>query len=35
MFESLQKRLMAEAIPYFIPKDKNLSLLPGETQLPE
>ncbi len=35
MFEGLQNRLMAEAIPYFIPQDKNLSMLPGETQLPE
>lgn len=35
MFEGLQNRLMAESIPYFIPKDKNLSMLPGETQLPE
>jgi len=35
MFEGLQNRLMAESIPYFIPHDKNLSMLPGETQLPE
>lgn len=35
MFESLQSRLMAEAIPYFIPKDENLSMLPVEIKLPE
>lgn len=35
MFEGLQNRLMGELIPYFIPKDKGLSMLPGETQLPE
>ncbi|QDT44453.1 hypothetical protein Pan241w_45620 [Gimesia alba] len=35
MFEGLQNRLMAESIPYFIPKQKTLSMLPGETQLPE
>ena len=35
MFEGLQNRLMAESIPYFIPKDKNLSMLPGETPLPD
>ena len=35
MFEALQSRLMAEAIPYFIPKDENLSMLPVEIKLPE
>ena len=35
MFEALQSRLMAESIPYFIPKDKNLSILPLEIALPE
>ena len=35
MFEGLQNRLMAESIPYFIPKDKKLSLLPLEIKLPE
>ncbi|MCR9233379.1 MAG: hypothetical protein NXI29_20400 [bacterium] len=35
MFEGLQNRLMGELIPYFIPKEKGLSMLPGETQLPE
>ncbi|WP_339727427.1 hypothetical protein [uncultured Gimesia sp.] len=35
MFEELQNRLMAESIPYFIPKQKTLSMLPGETQLPD
>jgi len=35
MFEGLQNRLMGELIPYFIPKEKSLSRLPGETQLPE
>lgn len=35
MFEGLQNRLMAEAIPYFIPKDKKLSQLPVEIKLPE
>lgn len=35
MFKELQSRLMAESIPYFIPKDKNLSILPLEIDLPE
>ena len=35
MFEGLQNRLMGELIPYFIPTEKGLSMLPGETQLPE
>lgn len=35
MFKALQSRLMAESIPYFIPKDKNLKLLPLEIDLPE
>ncbi|QDT29182.1 hypothetical protein Enr10x_45310 [Gimesia panareensis] len=35
MFEGLQNRLMGELIPYFIPKEKGLSRLPGETPLPE
>ena len=35
MFEGLQNRLMAEAIPYFIPKDKKLAKLPLEIKLPE
>ncbi|QDT96029.1 WD40 repeat domain-containing protein [Gimesia aquarii] len=35
MFEGLQNRLMAEAIPYFIPENKKLSMLPVEIKLPE
>ena len=35
MFEKIQSRLMAENIPYFIPKDKNISMLPLEIKLPE
>tara|TARA_R110002095_G_scaffold124835_2_gene108368 strand:- start:4674 stop:6968 length:2295 start_codon:yes stop_codon:yes gene_type:complete len=35
MFERLQNRLMAESIPYFIPQNKNLTLLPMEITLPD
>ena len=35
MFEGLQNRLMAESIPYFIPRDKKLSSLPLEIDLPD
>ncbi|MCA9020931.1 MAG: hypothetical protein KDA74_12360 [Planctomycetaceae bacterium] len=35
MFEGLQNRLMAESIPYFIPRDKKLSTLPLEIELPD
>ncbi|MCA9005998.1 MAG: hypothetical protein KDA70_12070, partial [Planctomycetaceae bacterium] len=35
MFENLQSRLRAEFIPYFIPKDDTLKMLPFEITLPE
>lgn len=35
MFEGLQNRLMAESIPYFIPRDKKLASLPLEIELPD
>ncbi|WP_417381422.1 hypothetical protein [Gimesia sp.] len=35
MFENLQSRLLAEFIPYFIPKDDKLKMLPFEITLPE
>lgn len=35
MFNRLQNRLMAESIPYFIPKDKQLSTLPLELTPPD
>ncbi|QDT92979.1 WD40 repeat domain-containing protein [Gimesia algae] len=35
MFENLQSRLRAEFIPYFIPKDDKLKMLPFEITLPE
>lgn len=35
MFNRLQNRLMAESIPYFIPKDKKLSNLPLELTPPD
>jgi len=35
MFEGLQNRLMAESIPYFIPRDKKLATLPLEIELPD
>ncbi|HBL42893.1 MAG TPA: hypothetical protein DDZ90_05810 [Planctomycetaceae bacterium] len=35
MFENLQGRLRAELIPYFIPKDDKLKMLPFEIELPD
>ncbi len=35
MFQKIQRRLMSENIPYFIPKDESLSILPVEIKLPE